>query len=92
MRKMTQQLIKRMMGSVEVNISSSQDRTFLAVDCDSDLGERTDVSLSSSQYLVYLATGGESRCHITGIGWTSEVEEEYLCWRSAWSLVSTVRS
>ena len=48
MRKMTQQLIKRMMGSVEVNISSSQDRTFLAVDCDSDLGERTEVSLSSS--------------------------------------------
>ena len=39
MRKMTQQLIKRIMGSVEVNISCSQDKTFLAVDCDSDLGE-----------------------------------------------------
>lgn len=40
MRKMTQQLIKRMMGSVEVNINSSQDKTFLAVDSDSDLGEK----------------------------------------------------
>ena len=40
MRKMTQQLIKRMMGSVEVNMNSSQDKTFLAVDSDSDLGEK----------------------------------------------------
>ena len=40
MRKMTQQFIKSMMGSVEVNISSSQDKTFLAVDSDSDLGEK----------------------------------------------------
>ena len=40
MRKMTQQLINRMMGSVEVNINSSQDKTFLAVDSVSDLREK----------------------------------------------------
>ena len=76
MRKMTQQLIKRMMGSVEVNMNSSQDKTFLAVDSDSDLGEREGLH-SCRQYLDYLVTGWESRCHITGMGRTSELEEEY---------------
>ena len=40
MRKMTQQFIKSMMGSVEVNITSNQDKTLLAVDSDSDLVEK----------------------------------------------------
>lgn len=40
MRKMTQQLINNMMGSVEVNIISNQDKTFLAVDSDSDLKKK----------------------------------------------------
>ena len=56
MRKMTQQFIKRMMGSVEVNITSSQDKTFLAVDSDSDL-KRSGYSLTSLQCVVYLVTG-----------------------------------
>ena len=56
MRKMTQQFIKSMMGSVEVNITSSQDKTFLAVDSDSDL-KRSGYSLTSLQCVVYLVTG-----------------------------------
>ena len=40
MRKMTQQLINNMMGSVEVNIISNQDKTFLAVDSESDLKKK----------------------------------------------------
>ena len=59
MRKMTQQLINRMMGSVEVNINSSQDKTFLAVDSVADLREKIFIILVLQwcQYFVYLVTG-----------------------------------
>ena len=59
MRKMTQQLINRMMGSVEVNINSSQDKTFLAVDSVSDLREKIIIIivLQCCQFLAYLVTG-----------------------------------
>ena len=59
MRKMTQQLINRMMGSVEVNINSSQDKTFRAVDSVSDLREKIIIIivLQCCQFLAYLVTG-----------------------------------